>query len=270
MPELPEVETIKNQLSLAAVGKKISAVVVFDKKAFIGDPDKAVGKKVAFADRRAKVLQIVFGGNSALFMHFKMNGRLAWLEKSACPLPRFARVIISFAGGERLVFSDSRKFGWVKYVDDARKENENLAIEPFRDDFTLKNFSDVLSKTRRPVKVVLMDQKKIGGIGNIYANESLFEAGIDPRRAAQSLSVEETRKLWKAIQKILAHAIECKGSSGKDEWYRQLDGSLGCYQKHFKVYQREGDLCLICGSKIKRIVIGQRGTFYCPKCQIKK
>ena len=125
-----------------------------------------------------------------------------------------------------------------------------------------------MARTRRPAKIVLMDQTKIGGIGNIYANESLFKAGINPIRAANTLKPEEIKKLHKAILQILEKAIDCQGSSGKDEWYRQLNGQTGCYQKHFLVYQRDGQKCPgACSGEIKRIKQGGRSTFYCPNCQ---
>jgi formamidopyrimidine-DNA glycosylase len=142
------------------------------------------------------------------------------------------------------------------------------AIEPFRENFTLDNFKKILAATGRPIKIVLMDQKKIGGIGNIYANESLFAARINPERAAKSLESEEAKRLFEAIPQILKKAIECKGSSGKDEWYRQLNGQLGCYQEHFLVYQRQGQDCAFnCGGKVKRVKQGGRSTFYCQQCQ---
>ncbi len=266
MPELPEVETIKRQLEAAVTGKTIDCVEVLESKMFEGNAEAPAGKKIIGAGRTAKVLRILLDDGSALLIHFKLNGQL-FLEKAGENFGRrFTRVILYFSDGTRLLFNDSRKFAWMRLVKNY-KEESNGAIEPFTDSFTLDNFSAVLEKTRRPIKILLMDQAKIAGIGNIYANESLFAARIDPFRAANSLNQKEAGALYEAIQKILKKAIECKGSSGKDEWYRQLDGGTGCYQKHFLVYQRDGQKCFGCSGEVARKKQSGRSTFYCPKCQ---
>ncbi len=267
MPELPEVETIKKQLDAAVTGKRIESVQVLESKMFIGDPAAPAGKKIIGVARTAKILKILLEGNAALFMHFKLNGQL-FLETSQKKFDRrFTRVILNFTDGTRLLFNDSRKFAWMKLVENYSEEI-SPAIEPFKENFTFDNFYAVLLKSRKPIKVLLMDQDKIAGIGNIYANESLFEARIDPFRPANSLTFEEAKKLYAAILKILKKAIECHGSSGKDEWYRQLNGETGSYQKHFLVYQRDGQKCAgsCMGGVIRKKQAG-RSTFYCPECQ---
>jgi formamidopyrimidine-DNA glycosylase len=267
MPELPEVETIRRQLAEAVTGKKIARVEILNPSTFIGDPKAAVGSKIAAIGRQAKVLKIIFANGNALFAHFKLNGQFFFDTGKEKFDTRFTRVILRFDDGTRLLFNDSRKFAWMKVVTNY-KEEESGAIEPFKDNFTMENFSDILSKTRKPVKILLMDQEKIGGIGNIYANESLFKAGIDPFRPANSLKPGEAKKLHGAIIKILQKAIDCHGSSGKDEWYRQLNGKTGGYQEHFLVYQRDGQKCPgECDDEVKRIKQAGRSTFYCPKCQ---
>ncbi len=266
MPELPEVETIRRQLQDAIVGKTIARVEVLEPRIFIGDPKLAAGQKIVGVGRVAKVLRLFLGNGSAILTHFKLNGQFA-LDTGKEKLDmRFTRVILDFSDGTRLLFNDSRKFAWMKVMANF-KEAPNGSIEPFQENFTLENFSNILSKTRKPIKVLLMDQEKIGGIGNIYANESLFKAGIDPFRPANTLKPEEIKKLYKAIPQILEKAIECRGSSGKDEWYRQLDGKTGCYQEHFLVYQRNGQKCPSCPCEIIRKKQAGRSTFYCPKCQ---
>ena len=267
MPELPEVETIRRQLEAAVVGKTIGRVEVLEPKMFEGEPIKVAGKKIIGAGRVAKVLRIFLDGGSALLIHFKLNGQLLLESPGKTFDRRFTRVILHFTDGTRLLFNDSRKFAWMRFIEDY-KEEAARAIEPFKPDFTLENFGAVLSKTRKPIKILLMDQEKIAGIGNIYANESLFAAHVDPFRPANLLNAEEAKSLFEAIKKILAKAIECKGSSGKDEWYRQLDGGTGCYQEHFLVYQRDGRKCPgVCVGEVIRKKQSGRSTFYCPKCQ---
>jgi formamidopyrimidine-DNA glycosylase len=267
MPELPEVETIRRQLAEVIVGKKIASVEILNPKTFIGDPKAVTGSKIVAIGRQAKVLKMIFADGNALFAHFKLNGQFFFDTGKGKFDTRFTRVILHFDDGTRLLFNDSRKFAWMKVVENYIEE-EFSAIEPFKDNFTIENFSKVISKTRKPIKILLMDQEKIGGIGNIYANESLFAARIDPFRPANTLKPEEAKKLHAAILKILQKAIDCHGSSGKDEWYRQLNGQTGCYQEHFLVYQRNGQKCPgVCGGEIKRVKQGGRSTFYCPKCQ---
>lgn len=266
MPELPEVETIKRQLEAAAVGKTIDRVEVLEAKMFEGNAKNLAGKKIIGTGRVAKVLRIFLDDGSVLLLHFKLNGQLILETPQTKFDRRFTRVVLHFTDGTTLLFNDSRKFAWMKLVDDY-KEEPSGAIEPFKEGFTLDNFLAVLAKTRKPIKILLMDQAKIAGIGNIYANESLFAAKIDPFRAANSLKPKEGRALYGAILRILEKAIECRGSSGKDEWYRQLDGGMGCYQDHFLVYQRTGQKCFDCSGEILRKKQTGRSTFYCPKCQ---
>ncbi len=266
MPELPEVETIRRQLEQKAVGEIIKKIEILEPKMFIGDPKDIIGSKIVGVSRAAKVLRIYFANGAALLAHFKLNGQFFWRAPGDSAPAKFTRVIFHFKSGARLLFNDSRKFGWIKAIADFR-DDPDAAIEPFRPNFTLQNFSNILAKSRRPIKLLLMDQEKIGGIGNIYANESLFAARISPFRPANSLDSKETGRLFDSIIKVLKKAIDCRGSSGKDEWYRQLDGSPGCYQNHFLVYQRDGRECFACGGKILRQTQSGRGTFFCPRCQ---
>ncbi len=267
MPELPEVETIRRQLEAAVTGKTVGRVEILEPKMFIGDPKAIIGQKITGAGRAAKVLRLFFANGAALLAHFKLNGQF-FLETGGQNFDaRFTRIILHFTDGARLRFNDSRKFAWMKAVKNFQEEPSG-AIEPFQENFTLENFAGILSKSRKPVKILLMDQEKIGGIGNIYANEALFAARIDPFRPANSLSAPEAKKLHDAILKILQKAVDCHGSSGKDEWYRQLDGASGCYQEHFLAYQCDGKKCPAnCGGEIVRKKQSGRSTFYCPKCQ---
>jgi len=267
MPELPEVETIKRQLEKAVVGKTVARVEILAPKMFIGDPKIITGQKITGSGRVAKVLRVYFANGSALLIHFKLNGQL-FLEKADQSLDRrFTRAILHLDDGSKLLFNDSRKFAWMRAVKDFREE-ETGAIEPFQKNFTLESFKNILSRSRKPIKLLLMDQEKISGIGNIYANESLFAARVNPFKPANSLKPEEAKRLFDMIPRILKKAIECHGSSGKDEWFRQLDAKPGCYQKHFLVYQKDGAKCPgACSGKVVRKKQSGRSTFYCPKCQ---
>jgi len=286
MPELPEVETIKRDLSKNLVGKKIAAVKILEKKQFIGDPKQIIGAKVKKVFRRAKTLGLVLDNNLTLLFHLKLTGQIIFFTDHRLsselvlpsPLPfadnklpgKTTRIIIEFADGSRLFFNDLRKFGWIKIIPDQKLEQkeEEYGPEPLEEEFTLEYLQDIFSKTRRAIKIVLMDQKKIAGLGNIYANEALFEAGIDPRRPANSLTSQEIDKLYQAIIKILKAAIKAGGTSAADDAYVKPDATPGGYQRYLRVYQQAGKPCLRCGrGTIQRINLGGRGTFFCPRCQ---
>jgi formamidopyrimidine-DNA glycosylase len=233
---------------------------------FLGDEKKILNRKIVDVVRRAKVLKIIFENDYSLLVHFKLNGQIFYQAKGENIPHQYTRIILHLHDGATLFFNDSRKFGWMKVV--ALKDlKEKFGIEPLTPDFTLENFTQVLAKSGKPIKTLLMDQEKIAGLGNIYVTEALFAAKIDPLRRAKTLTAPEIKNLYAAVIKILEKAIQCKGSSVKDEWYRQVDGNRGRYQENFLVYQREGQKCERCGSIIKRIKQGGRSSYYCPKCQ---
>lgn len=279
MPELPEVETIRRDLSRLIVGRKIldiqtdspkqvkpSLSVV--KKAVVG----AVIKKI---ERRAKLLQIFLSNKQILAVHLKLTGRLLVREKGAAR-DDWQHVTIKLKNGKtkklkneelELRFCDLRKFGWVRLLKD-EKELEKLLSEfgpePL-DGLDLATFKKILGSSSRPIKIILMDQKKIAGVGNIYANDALFLAKIGPRRSAKKITEKEAEKLLKAIEKVLQAGIKYRGAS--DQYYLDALGRKGAYQEHFLVYGRDGKKCFDCQGEIKRLKIGGRGTFYCPRCQ---
>lgn len=270
MPELPEVETIKRGLSRLIVGKKILNITTDSPKQVKPSITKVrkavVAKKIEKIERRAKLIQIFLSNQQVLVTHLKLTGRLL-VRKKTTPKDNWQHVTISLSGDKELRFCDLRKFGWVKLIKD-KKELEKLLVEfgpePL-DNLTLEKFKKVLISTKRAVKIVLMDQKKISGIGNIYANDALFLARIDPRRPANKITDKEAKKLFQAIEKVLKAGIEYRGAS--DQYYLDALGRKGSYQDHFLVYGQEGKRCFDCGGKISRIKIGGRGTFYCPSCQ---
>ena len=282
MPELPEVETIKRSLQKAVVGKTIRNVEVRKPKIFQGEKKEVIGKKIEGIERRGKVLIIRLSGGINLMVHFKLTGQMVWVPKGGetvtlgHPIPfagaqlpaKTTHVIFNIDGG-KLFYNDLRQFGWIKIRDEKGVEREvgTLGVEPLTEEFTPEKLGEILSKTSKPIKLVLMDQGKIAGVGNIYANDALFEAGIMPTRSANALNQSMVKKLHQAIEKVLEQGLKYGGSSARDEAYIKPTGEPGSYQEHFRVYQREGEKCPKCGGAIKRTQISGRGTFYCPKCQ---
>jgi len=284
MPELPEVETIKRQLSKKLVGMKIEDIEVRKPRMFKGKKSDVVGKKIEKIERRAKILVVKLSRGLFLIIHLKMSGQLVFVAKDGKtvtlghPIPfagtklpgKTTHIIFSFDNGGRLFFNDLRQFGWVKVIKRRGKIDDIVGVklgpEPFGKEFTVGYFGSICSRSKRAIKLVIMDQAKIAGVGNIYANEALFVAGILPTRGANSLKGEEVEKLQRTVKTVLKKGIEAKGASGADEAYIDTGGEKGKYK--FLVYQRDGESCFNkCGGEIKRIKLGGRGTFYCSKCQ---
>ena len=278
MPELPEVETIKQDLKRLIVGAKILEITTNSAKQV--KPSVEVVKKgiegivIKKIGRRAKLLQIFLSNGKILLIHLKLTGRLLVRKKDE-PEDNWQRVTIKLKTQSakrkskdlELRFCDLRKFGWMKVImnDELGIMNDELGIEPLTPDFTLEKFSQILKTTNQAIKIILMDQAKIAGIGNIYASEALFVAGISPAKPTKKLSNLEIKKLKESIIKVLKAGIKYRGAS--DQYYLDALGQKGTYQDHFLVYQREGKKCLKCGKIIKRITLGGRGTFFCPQCQ---
>ncbi len=278
MPELPEVETITNDLKHTVVGAEIvdfwsnsPAQVVPN----INSVRQAVlGKKIITAKRLAK-LMLLKVGTSFLGIHLKMTGRLLF-KKQKDPPDKYSHVIFTLKKPHtkdlfELRFCDVRKFGYIRLFknkkDLERMVKDKLGPEPFSEKFTASYLEQVLAKKNVAIKTVLMDQTIISGIGNIYANEVLFLAGIRPNRIAKSLKFKEIKSLKENIQKVLKKGIKYRGSSAKDKSYRDLYGNLGQYQNHFLVYEQKGKPCHKCQSVIEYQKLNGRGTFFCQKCQ---
>jgi formamidopyrimidine-DNA glycosylase len=270
MPELPEVETIRRDLKRLIVGRKILEVTTDSPKqvkpSLLMVKKAIVGATIKRIERRAKILQIFLTNNQILAVHLKLTGRLLVRKKGATK-DDWQHVTIVLSGNQELRFADLRKFGWIKLIKD-KKELARLLSEfgpePL-DSLNLNQFKEILASTRRPIKIVIMDQKKISGVGNIYANDALFLAKIDPRRPANKVSPKEAQKLYQAIEKVLKAGIKYRGAS--DQYYLDALGQKGSYQDHFLTYGRNGKKCFSCQGLIKRIKLGGRGTFFCPKCQ---
>jgi len=290
MPELPEVEVTRRFLAAKIKGQRIRKVVVLSPKQFIGSPQEVVGRRVTGVSRRAKILIWRLEGGISLLIHLKLTGQIVYAIRLVKGKAVFGRPI-PFAGGRTLpgrstriivflsrgviFFNDLRKFGWMKVERQSRgRERQDgsaggilagLGIEPLSKQFTPKALGEILAGSRRAVKLVLMDQSKIAGLGNIYANEALWWAKINPRQPANQ--VKRIKPLWQAIRKVLRAGIKYGGASAADDAYVKPDGGAGSYQRRLRVYQRAGQACCRCGRKIVRITLGGRGTFFCPYCQ---
>ncbi|MEW5805592.1 MAG: bifunctional DNA-formamidopyrimidine glycosylase/DNA-(apurinic or apyrimidinic site) lyase, partial [Patescibacteria group bacterium] len=273
MPELPEVETIKQQLEKAILNKKISGVEIFSKKQFPDNPKLVIGEKIIDVQRRAKVIILKLTNYKNLLIHLKLSGQLIWIKNAAKTktiklkrtiptigeqLPSKSTRVILQIGKGKLFFNELRKFGWIKVFTDKELEKElsKYGVEPFDKEFTSDYLEKLFKATKRAVKIALLDQEKIAGIGNIYANEALFLSKIHPQTPANGLKKPQIEQLRQNIIKVLKLGLKYGGTS--DEYYLQPDTSLGTYQNHFLVYSRDGQKCLNCQTKIKRIKLGGR------------
>lgn len=270
MPELPEVETIARQLRTVLTGRVIRDVTVLDASAVAPLAPARFGRQVkgqaiAGVDRRGKYLRIGLASHASLVIHLRMTGQLIPLTARPAADPHL-RLFFTFDDGSFMAFYDQRRFGRA-FVLEAGADDywDKLGPEPLERSFTAARLAKALSGSRAPVKSFLMNQSHVAGIGNIYADEALFMAGIYPQRPAGSLNTDETRRLVKAIKSILRQAISLNGTSIRT--YRDAQGRQGRYQESFRVHHRQGEPCPRCGGKVEKIRVGGRGTYFCPRCQ---
>jgi len=272
MPELPEVETIKRDLEDKVRGKRVKKVMIKNEKCvreplpgeFIKRVEGRVFKEI---QRRGKFLLIRLDSLDTLVIHLKLTGRLIYSKQGE--MIDYARLMFIFDDRSQLVFADIRGFGSIWLIPDQEFHRipslNNLGLEPLEDDFTMEKFGNILRKKRGKIKPLLMDQSLIAGIGNVYSQEALFLAGINPERSPSGLLDEEIRSLYNNLKQILQEAIRHRGSSV--DTYVDLEGEKGSYEEHLNVYGRKGQSCPRCGATIKRINLAGRGTYFCPKCQ---
>ena len=279
MPELPEVETIRRDLEREVAGKKIKGVEVHGlrsirrhgtKKKFI---DALDGRKINSVGRKGKYLQLKLDDGKVLVIHLGMSGQLLRAKSAREKMPKHTHVVIVFTQGGQLRYVDPRTFGelFVAAPEDIDKEVPELAhlgIDPLEDAMSWAVFGRMLQAKRTKLKPLLMDQKFVAGIGNIYSDEILWTAGLRHDRASDSLTSQEVRRLYRAMVETLQDAIKHRGSSLADEQYRDLFGKTGEYQSQHKVYDREGQACPRCRSTVARLKVGGRSSFYCPQCQV--
>jgi formamidopyrimidine-DNA glycosylase len=279
MPELPEVEVMRRDLEREVVGKKIKSVEVTgtrsvrrhrNRKEFI---DVLGGRKIVAVQRRGKYLVMKLDGTDALVVHLGMSGQLLRAKTAREKAPKHTHVVITFTQGGLLRFVDPRTFGemFVTSYDEIDQQVEELAhlgIDPLETALSWDLFGRMLAERKTKLKPLLMDQKFIAGIGNVYSDEILFEAGLKWERQSDSLSQQEVRRLYRAISETLQGAVKYRGSSLADEGYVDLFGKPGEYQEHHQVYGREGQACVRCRRPIQRARYSNRSTFYCDACQV--
>jgi formamidopyrimidine-DNA glycosylase len=274
MPELPEVEQIVRALNVVVTGRRIVSAELRLKRIAPGISAARFDRKlrnsvITAVTRRGKYILIQLDSQQVLTTHLRMTGKFVSTAAGE-QLPAYAHVIFHLDNDRRLVFCDMRQFGRMRIVPAAKlssaRELSILAPEPLSADFTLEYFTDTLSRSRRSLKQLLLDQTRVLGLGNIYASEALFLAKINPFKSAMSLSKSRAALLHQAIRDVLHEAVEA-GSTLKIDL---ADGD-GIYfetpERFWRVYEREGEPCVNCGARIRRVVHGGRSTYYCPRCQ---
>lgn len=279
MPELPEIEVLRRDLEREVVGRKIKAVDVNGlrsvrrhktKKEFVAALD---GRKICAVDRRGKYLVLRLDGNDALVVHLGMSGRLLRAKGARDAVAKHTHVVITFTQGGQLRFVDPRTFGemFVAPLDGIAAgvdELAHLGIDPLDTPMSWEHFGRILATHQTKLKALLMDQKVFAGIGNVYSDEILFQAGLRHDRASDSLSDQEIRRLYRAIVETLQEAVKYRGSSLADEQYVDLFGRPGEFQEHHCVYGREGEACPRCRHPVVRQRWSNRSTFFCEACQV--
>ena len=273
MPELPEVEHVVRALSPLVTGRRILAAELNLKRIAPGISRPAFDRRlrnlvITGVGRRGKYILFKLESGQVLTTHLRMTGKFVSLTTDQ-NLPPYAHVVFYLDDERRLVFCDMRQFGRMQIFKDPLrppKELQALAPEPLSDEFTEQYFLDTLSRSRRPLKHLLLDQTRVLGLGNIYAVEALFLAGVNPMKAANKLSKPRARKLYQAIRDTLQEAIDA-GSTLKIDLADGNGSYFEAPERFWRVYERAGERCVRCGTKIRRIVQGGRSTYYCPKCQ---
>ena len=273
MPELPEVETVRRSLAELVVGRSITAIRPRRFPGVMGGDGvdaaaaRVVGRRITAARRRAKYLFLDLDDGTSLMVHLRMTGRLAVAERNEPPL-RFEHLTIELDDGRDLRFADQRKFGRVLHLppDAASLLYARMGPEPLAPSFTADLLRTRLARRTGKLKSVLLDQRLVAGLGNIYVDEALFRARLHPERAADSLTDADVRRLHRAIRAVLREALDNRGTTFSS--FQDASGETGGNQPNLRVYgRRRGEPCLRCGRPLARIVVGGRGTHLCPNCQ---
>ena len=276
MPELAEVETIRRDVDRLYVGLRITSVAATGIRSVRRHPiegefaARITDRKVVAAARRGKYLLLPLDDGQAVVAHMGMSGQLLTTD-AAAPLAKHTHVRLGFEDGRDLRFVDPRTFGqmWVSIFDgETVPELAHLGFDPLDDPAAARKVAALVSGRPTRLKPLLMDQNRIVGIGNMYADEILFAAGLRPDRPAASLSPADAKRLHRAMVSVLTAAIKHRGSSLADEQYRDLFGRIGEFQKRHQVYAREGLTCFRCGGLVERVQRGGRSSFFCAECQI--
>ena len=268
-PKLPEVETIARGLANAVAGKTIVSAETFRPKVVSPEPLRfaaaLAGDRIAGVGRRGKFVVVSLASGKQLVVHLRMTGRLiVQAAGTASPEP-YTNVLLTFADGMRLCFADVRQFGRMRLEEPGDGWATGVGLEPLSDDFSFERFSSMLDERKTPIKVFLLDQRRIAGIGNIYACEALWDARIRPARPSGTLSKQARKRLHHSIVDVLRRAIEMRGTSVDD--YVDAEGLRGGFQNVLSVYSRHGKGCSRCDKPIVRTVLAGRGTWWCRSCQ---
>ena len=274
MPELPEVETVRARLEPVLVGRRLERVEIHDPRLTrpfdpAGVAAELEGERIAAVDRRGKYLIVRFESGRVLLIHLRMTGNLShgrgeWLP----PVDPHRRAVVRLDDGSDVVYRDVRRLGTWLLIEPHELEpylEDRVGREPLERSFTTKRLAEALAGRRSPVKATILDQRRLAGVGNIYADEALWRARIHPQRPAGELDPVELKALHRGIRTALRAGIERQGATLRD--YRTPDGGSGAMQHEFKVYGREGEPCDRCGTPIEKIRAAGRGTWYCPNCQ---
>lgn len=286
MPELPEVETVRKGLQKYVVGHKIQDVEILHPKIFEGDKSLVINSKITGARRVGKGLILDLDNKYSLAIHIKLTGQLVFRDKKTQNEPlspkvgsvpgKFTHIIFDLDKDAKLYYNDMRRFGWIRVIKTDGVFNlpffKDMGPEPFSDKIgsgqahlSLKVFKNIVSKASTKIKPLIMDQKKIGGIGNIYANDALYKAGIDPGRPAKSLTPDEIKNLYNAVLSVMKLSLENGGASELS--FVNILGQEGNYQNHTLIYGKTGQRCKKCGSIVKFFRLAGRGTYVCESCQ---
>ena len=273
MPELPEVETIRLNLERPLLDRTISRIDVHDTRLRWPVRPKDLkkwgrGQKFTSLTRRSKYLILHLDNNASIVIHLGMSGRLG-LFPAAAPMEKHTHVVFHLDNNFQIRFRDPRRFGLVEVAAPGKLENYprflHLGVEPLTEEFNEDYVLHKSKRSKKAIKLWIMDAQNVVGVGNIYANEALFESGINPLRPANTLTRVELQKLIHGVKSILATAIKLGGTTIHD--FRNAHGEPGFFQQTLSVYQRNGEFCATCGSEIVKIVLSGRSTFYCPCCQ---
>jgi formamidopyrimidine-DNA glycosylase len=275
VPELPEVETVRARLEPKLVGRRFQRVEIFDPRLTrpfdpAGVAAKLEGERVVAVDRRGKYLVVRFESGRVLLIHLRMTGNLLHRNGDSATVEDdpHRRAVVRLDDGSDVIYRDMRRFGtWLLVEGDELEPylGDRIGREPLAPNFTANRLGEVLAGRRAPVKAALLDQRRLAGVGNIYADEALWRARIHPLRPAGELGEADLNALHRAIRAALQGGIDRQGASIRN--YRTPDGSRGRMQYEFKVYGREGEPCERCGTPIEKIRAAGRGTCYCPTCQ---
>lgn len=274
MPELPEVETIRSRLAPGLRGRTLAAVEIRDPRLTRPDPPELVaasleGESIADVRRRGKYLVVAFASGRHLLVHLRMTGNVLHPARAEHEDDPHARAVVALDDGSRLVYRDVRRFGTWDLLEPGELEGyfaaRRLGVEPLGRAFTAAGLRRALAGRRAPVKAALLDQRAAAGIGNIYADEALWYARINPLSPAGGLDPEQVGALREGVRQALRLGIRRQGATLRD--YRGADGERGRMQDEFRVYGREGEPCERCGTPIAKTRVAGRGTWYCPVCQ---